>query len=401
MKIVADENIPYVKELFAPLGEIILRAGRTITHEDIRDADILLVRSVTKVDEALLSGSSIKFVGTCTIGTDHLDTAYLQRSAVHYASAPGCNANAVVQYVVSALAHMDLLTPNLVADITGSTEVLEAQAKKVAIVGCGNVGSRVYSALNALGFRCQCVDPYLSADQRADLVSFDEAVYDADVICVHTPLTKEGEHPTEGLFSAEVLSRLKPGAILINAGRGEVVDNSALLARLKECGQGQQGLNVILDVWESEPNITVELLDYLVFGTPHIAGYSFDGRVTGSLMIFDALVTFLGLDSEQSEHIVAGVKEGIFANVGTVDLGDISTSFLKRPVLSVYDIAKDSAALKQERGALPAAFDRLRKEYPIRREFTRYRCCLNDSFPKGEPAFVAQLNSLGFVLEKD
>ncbi len=348
MKIVADENIPYAQELFGPLGELVLTEGRSLAATDVAGADILLVRSVTRVDAELLRRAAVRFVGTCTIGVDHLATDYLRRRGIAYASAPGCNADAVAQYVVSVLARLDLI----------------ASRRSVVVIGGGNVGSRVYRMLAALGFSCRCVDPYLDASSQLRLVDF-SAVFAADIVCLHTPLTRIGDYPTAGMFGATELECLKPGAVLINAGRGGVIDESALLSVL----DAGRDLRVVLDVWENEPAINPTLLRKVILGTPHIAGYSHEGRVRGALMIFDALCRHLGVGAREAQGIRATVTRRALARRGQLDFSNLADA-----VTRVYDVAKDARSLLDGAEGLPASFDNLRKHYPRRREFGHYRC---------------------------
>ena len=348
MKIVADENIPFVNELFSPFGDVVLSAGRSMNADLLEGADILLVRSVTKVNEALLAKSNVKFVGTCTIGTDHLDKKYLEEQGIVYSSAPGCNANGVVQYVVTALAQLNFLGTH----------------NKVGIVGFGNVGSRVYKMLKALGFDCRCVDPFKTLDDCPDLVSFDE-IFDCDIICVHTPFTTDGDHPTEEMFSTAEFERMKPGAFLLNAGRGPVLDNDALLEYLKE----HDDIEVVLDVWQEEPDMNSLLFNYVQIGTTHIAGYSYEGRVTGSTMIYEALTEFLNIEPGKRETILNSVKEKAFGEKET-----IQAKSLRDAVAQVYSIDKDHMDLENALAMLPQSFDLLRKNYHKRREFAHYIC---------------------------
>ncbi len=242
MKLVADENIPLVNEFFGHLGEIKRLPGRTLTAADVRDADALIVRSVTRVDRQLLEGSQVKFVGTCTIGVDHLDQAYLAERDIAWSSAPGCNANSVVEYVYAALAHLDINWLH----------------GRFGIIGCGNVGGLLYRRLKAQGVDVCCYDPHLSPAQNPDLVSLDE-VLACDLISMHTPLVNGGDHPSFHLLGAAQLAQLKPGAVLINAGRGAVIDNQALLSVLR----ARPDLRLVLDVWEPEPAISLDLLGRL------------------------------------------------------------------------------------------------------------------------------------------
>ena len=276
LKIVADENIPFACELFSELGEVRLLPGRTMSHADMQGVDVLLVRSVTKVDKTLLAGSNIRFVGTCTIGTDHLDMAYMDAHNIAYSSAPGCNAQGVVQYALCALAKLGRLE----------------QPAKAAIIGCGNVGSRVWAALKALGMQCKVIDPQLNKSEISDLAEF-EAIYDCDIICMHAPRVVDGPYPTEKMLGLQELNKLKPGALLLNAGRGECIDNDALLTYLTN----NDDLQVVLDVWANEPHMKPELFKLVKFGSPHIAGYSFEGKVNGTTMIFAKLAEYLGKDA--------------------------------------------------------------------------------------------------------
>ncbi len=346
MKIVADENIPYVRELFGPLGETVLRPGREINATDLSGANILLVRSVTPVNESLLQRSRVEFVGTCTIGCDHLDADFLHANNIDFASAPGCNANAVVQYVISVITHLGELT----------------SGKSVVVVGGGNVGSRVYKMLSSLGFSCRCVDPFLDKRSGLDLVEF-SAVYDADIVCLHAPYTEKGEHPTKHMFTFEQLSKLKHDVLLINAGRGGVIDNHALL----EYKSSNPAMRVVLDVWENEPDINADLLACVSLGTPHIAGYSFEGRVTGSLMIFDALCRYLDVSNEDMLAIRDSVTEKAFGAPISLDAKSIDEAILK-----VYDVSRDFDSLKSIASDVGGGFDALRKNYPKRREYSHY-----------------------------
>lgn len=376
MKIVADENIPLVDEFFSSLGEVIRLPGRTMTAADIHSADALIVRSVTKVNEALLAGSQIKFVGTCTIGVDHLDQDYLAQREIPWTSAPGCNANSVVEYVYAALCHLDI----------------NWLPVKFGIIGCGNVGGLLYKRLKAQGVDVRCYDPNLSLAKNPDLTSLDE-VLSCDVISMHTPLVMEGPFPSYHLLGRSELLRLKPGAVLINAGRGAVIDNHALLDVLKN----RSDLRVVLDVWEPEPDISLELLDKVILGSPHIAGYSYDGKLNGTEMVYRTLCKQLNISPEASlanlvpklennELRIEGEQKSIF---------HIAQQLIKQ----VYDIAADDKRLRETaRKAVDGAinfgegFDNLRKHYPKRREFHNYQVHL-DSVSDADKHW---LETLGF-----
>jgi len=360
MKIVADENMPLVREMFSPYGEVVTYPGRELTAEHVWDADALLVRSVTLVNSGLLEGSKVKFVGSATIGVDHVDQCYLEQRAISFSNAPGCNADAVVQYVLSVLF---TLRPDWIEQTVG-------------IVGCGNVGGRLYRTLKKLGVDCRCYDPFLAQKNSPDLTSF-EQVIKSDVLCLHTPISTEGSYPTYHLFSETVLSRLSDDALLINAGRGAVVDNAALLRLLPE-----KSWQVALDVWEQEPNIALPLLEQVDIGTPHIAGYSEDGKINGTRMIRDAFCTWQGIAPPDIQ-------------LGQEQTMELVVSTLAQAVLATYDVAEEDrrmrAVLQSKNVEVPSAFDQLRKTCPRRLEFDHYRVSGN-----ADEQLIQQLSALGF-----
>ena len=372
MKIVADENIPLVRELFSAYGAVEVLPGRSITADRLADAGALLVRSVTAVNEELLKGSQVQFVGTATIGTDHIDEAWLQQQGIQFASAPGCNAEAVVQYVLSALC---VLIPNW-------------QQKKVGIVGCGNVGGRLYQKLRALGVACRCYDPFLDREKNTDLVGFDE-VLGCDMICLHTPLTTDGPYPTYHLFDEPVLRKLNPDTFLLNAGRGEVIDNAALLALLN-----RQPMQVVLDVWEGEPAIDTRLLQKVALGTPHIAGYSYDGKLRGTAMIKKAFTDWLGIAPVETDKLS---EPGSAAGMKAIVAGS-----LPEAILSSYDIRQDDKRLRQAlSGAgidVATEFDKLRKNYPQRLEFSHFSIARPKRDVESSDTVIRGLSSLGFLV---
>lgn len=354
MLIVADENMPYVRELLASLGEVRTVPGRHLRINDVEQADILLVRSVTRVDRALLEKSRVRFVGTATIGTDHLDLDYLQQRGIAVASAPGCNANAVVDYVLSALCALDNVLEGLLA------------GQRVGIIGLGNVGSRLLSRLQSLGIDCVGYDPLLTASSNLPRVDLETAL-DSDVICCHAPLTHNGEFPTQHLLDAARLHKLRSGAVLLNAGRGGVVDNAAL----KQLLRGRNDLRAILDVWEGEPTIDRELLDLVAIATPHVAGYSLDGKIAGTRMMLEACCRFLGAPIPVSPLKIISPRIRLPENLK-------GGALIRAAVRAVYDVGADdrrmrSALQNAESGQLGNAFDLLRKNYPERREIAAYQ----------------------------
>lgn len=346
--LVLDENIPGWEGL-ETLATLRRLPGREMTAADVVDADALMVRSVTRVDATLLAGSRVGFVGTATIGTDHLDTAWLDRHGIRWASAPGCNANAVVDYVCSAI-----------GALPGLLECL-LDGGRVGIVGYGNVGRRLHQRLAAAGIRCVAHDPLLSPAQCPVQVSL-EAVCQVDLLCLHAPLTREGAHPSWHMFDARRLHSLPAHTVLLNAGRGGVVDNAALLASL-----AARPRPVVLDVWENEPAINAALLASVTLGTPHIAGYSVEGKLAGTRQIRAAYGQYRGLTVPETAPLDRAGTLALASATGGVEA-------LRAALMHAYDIRRDDQALRRALGADPsgAAFDALRKYYPERREFSSW-----------------------------
>lgn len=341
--------MPAVEAFFGHLGEIRRVAGRTLSAADLADAELLLVRSVTQVNETLLKGSAIKFVGTATIGVDHVDTQWLAEQGIGFSSAPGCNADGVVEYVLSSIWQL------------AAEQGFDPLQKTWGVIGAGNVGGRLVKRLQQAGIEVLVSDPP-RAEREGDsaFTQLDDLLAQADIICAHTPLTKAGEHATHHLLNAQNLSTLKPDAILLNAGRGPVIDNLALKALLQQ----RPDLTCVLDVWEHEPRVDAELAQHVAIGTPHIAGYSLDGKIRGTWMLYEAYCRWAGLASKIS-------FESVLPNPDVTHLGVTATMALSEPMRVVYDPYRDDrvfrAMLKEQ--DQPAGFDRLRKQYPVRREF--------------------------------
>ena len=327
MKILVDENMPYARDLFSRLGEVTAVPGRPIPVAQLADADALMVRSVTKVNESLLAGKPIKFVGTATAGTDHVDEAWLKQAGIGFSAAPGCNAIAVVEYVFSSLL--------MLAERDG----FSLYDRTVGIVGVGNVGRRLQARLEALGIKTLlCDPPRADRGDEGDFRSLDELVQRADILTFHTPLFKDGPYKTLHLADEKLIRSLKPGAILINACRGAVVDNTALLTCLNE---GQK-LSVVLDVWEGEPELNVELLKKVDIGTPHIAGYTLEGKARGTTQVFEAYSKFIGHEQHVALDTLLPAPE-----FGRITLhGPLDQPTLKRLVHLVYDVRRDDAPLR-------------------------------------------------------
>lgn len=382
MLIVADENIPLLDSFFGDIGEIRRVSGRSMSNGDIRDADILLVRSVTRVNRELLEGSRVRFVGTTTIGTDHVDLDWLEQAGIRFSAAPGCNANSVAEYVLSIL--------SLHAERRG---LPDWSRLSVGIVGVGNVGGELAHKLERLGFDVRLCDPP-RADREEDdeeFVALEEAMK-CDVVSLHTPLTREGKHPTFHMIGPPELEALGADQLLINAGRGEVIDSSALLARLE---QGNAP-TVALDVWEQEPRIHPELVDRVWLATPHIAGYSLEGKVQGTEMIYQALSQFLGLPVRKK----AGqfLPEPALSKISFTSSADEDDA-IRIALRACYDPRRDDAKLRNAMKGAPeergGAFDRLRRDYPIRRECSSLKIQLKGTSKSLQDSFRA----VGFKLK--
>ena len=373
MKILVDENMPYAVELFSRLGNVQAVPGRPIPQDALNDADALMVRSVTKVNESLLAGKPVKFVGTATAGTDHVDDAWLASAGIGFSAAPGCNAIAVVEYVFSSLL------------ILAQRDGFQLRDKTVGIIGVGNVGSRLNARLEALGVRTLLCDPPRA--DRGDVGEFwplEKLVAEADILTFHTPLNLSGPYATHHLVDADLLARLPADRILINACRGEVVDNAALLDALS----GNKKLTAVLDVWEPEPDLSLALLDKVAIGTAHIAGYSLEGKARGTTQVFEAFSQFIG--QPQTVPLESLLPAPEFAEV-TLS-GALSEAKLLRLIHLVYDVRRDDRPLRRVAGKA-GEFDKLRKFYEERREWSSLRVICDD------PATAEMLKKLGFTTQ--
>ncbi|GAA0687326.1 4-phosphoerythronate dehydrogenase PdxB [Marinobacterium maritimum] len=372
LTIVADENIPALAPLFQRFGTLRTCAGRSMRAEDLKDADVVLVRSVTRVNQALLAGTPVRFVGTATIGTDHIDQDWLRQQGIGFSSAPGCNADSVVEYVLSSLLQLAFEQRFNLLD------------KVVGIVGVGNVGGRLQQRLQALGIRVCLCDPPRQAVEGGDFLSLDQMLVEVDILALHTPLIQSGEWPTYHLLNAENLPRLKQNAILLNAGRGPVIDNTALL----EVSLARPDLTLVMDVWEHEPAVCARLAERCAIATPHIAGYSLDGKIRGTWMLYRALCEQLGLPVETELKDVLPASS--VRSLTLTDAEDLLT-----PARLVYDPYRDDRAFRKivhlPEAEQRQAFDRLRREYPERREYCTLQLAIEDDTPGNH------LRAMGFA----
>ena len=385
-KIVCSTNMPYVEEAFSTLGDARVLEGRSICAADVRDAEILALRSTTKVNADLLEGSSVRFVGTATIGTDHLDIPYLEKHGIEWCYSPGCNANSVSEYLVAGL--LTLAVRN------GFT----LRGKTLGVIGVGNVGRRVVEKGRALGMRVLQNDPPraragdYSAGEVSPFVELPELLAESDIVTLHVPLNRDGVDRTLRLVDAEFLAKMRKGAILVNAARGGIVDSDALLEAL----QSAQLAHVVLDTWEGEPDYRLDVMNAVDIATPHIAGHSFEGRVAGTVMVYQAACRYLGIDADWTPDNLLPPPEVPYIDcpAGAIAESELLHSIVKR----VYDIEADDrrfrATAESDGGGRAKAFDRLRREYPVRREFRFTKVRLGCA----GAGIAATLKALGFGL---
>jgi erythronate-4-phosphate dehydrogenase len=378
VRILVDSKLPFVEELFGHFGAVVVLDTQAITNKSVHDADALVIRSETRVDGSLLEGSRVRFVGTATIGTDHVDTEYLRARGISFANAPGSNANSVAEYLVAALLELE---ERLGFRLKGGT---------LGVVGVGNTGRRVAKMAEGLGMQLLLNDPPLARETGDTRYRPLDELMSADILTLHVPLTREGVDKTFHLFDEARLSRMKPGSILINTSRGGVVNTAALKNSLKE----QRLSACVLDVWEDEPMIDPELLSLATIGTPHIAGYSFDGKVNAATMIARELARFLGADAKSVQSVGDHSMRSIAPAAGNTE------DTLRSVVREVYNITLDDRTLRRML-TLPSAdhgvyFRSLRAHYPKRIEFSHFSVLLTRHDETLERAFTA----LGFRLAR-
>jgi erythronate-4-phosphate dehydrogenase len=369
MQIVADENIPGLDDTFGEYGSIIRLNGRSICSKDLAMADVLLVRSVTQVNRDLLYSSPVRFVGSATIGFDHLDARYLEESGITWCHAPGCNADAAAQYTLAMLL--------LAADRGG----LDVQEATIGIVGLGNVGSRLHRLLSAVGIkRILACDPPLADMGQAGLVSM-ERITECNLVSFHVPLTRTGAYPTWQMGNADFLHQLPAGALVINNSRGQVLDGRSLLGWLEQ-GKG----HAALDVWPNEPDIDLALLKHVLVATPHVAGYTLEGKLNGTRKIYEQFLDWQGIKAKRPLAPYPPPP---------LSLPDTAANNWQETVIAACRPGEDDlnmrAAFKPAGQSSATVFDRLRKNYPERRDFSG--CLIPENYPV---ELSNTLKSLGF-----
>jgi len=373
LKIVADDKIPFLKGVFEPFAQIIYKPGASISPSDVRDAHALLTRTRTPCNAALLQGSSVRFIGTATIGYDHIDTAYCERSAIKWTSAPGCNAASVNQYVVASLLEISLKLGRPLSQLT------------LGVVGVGHVGSLVAASADVLGMRVLLCDPPREKREgsRIRFHKLAQLKNEADIFSFHVPLVTQGPDSTVRMVNSSFLQDIKPEAWIINTARGPVVDNTSLRLALRGGSLG----GAILDVWEDEPDIDLSLLEVVEIGTPHIAGYSTDGKANATGQVVRALAREFGIKELENWTVsrLPEPRETVLLPEGSkYDDEQVLASVYRQ----CYDVRLDDRCLR----LTPEKFEDLRGDYPLRRESLAYKVPMS-----GLSAPVARkLKALGF-----
>jgi len=392
MKIICSTNVPYAEEAFRPLGDLTILAPKEITAARVRDADVLVIRSTLRANRALLEGSRVRFVGTATIGTDHMDLAYLDQAGIAWCAAPGCNANSVSEYVTTALLCLS------------QRHGFTLDGKTIGVVGIGNVGRLVVQKAQALGLRVLQNDPPRRvAENNLVFLPLEQLLAEADILSLHVPLTKTGPYPTWHLADRRFFEQIKPGVVWLNAARGAAMDSDAFLAAhsLTARAAGKVAC-AVLDTWEGEPAFRTDVLAQADIATPHIAGHSFEGKVMGTVMIYHAVCRFLGIKPTWLPEVrlpsADQLPPPLVPEISLDPAGLSEEAALWRIVRTVYDIEADDRRLRAGAAMDPKTrgehFEQLRKNYPIRREFRFTRVKLAE----GHPRLEAKIRNLGFMI---
>ena len=371
MKIIIDDKIPYIRGAFEGVAEVVYLPGSKTTAEIAKDADAIVTRTRTICNEKLLAGSSVKFIATATIGFDHIDTDYCDSVAIQWTNAPGCNSKSVEQYIASTLM------------VLAERKGWNLSEKTIGVVGVGNVGSKVVRICEIFGMKVLRNDPPREREENsAQFVSIQQVMADADIITLHVPLNMKGEDATFHLGNKSFLSSLKKKPILINSCRGEVIETDAV----KEALKNGQLSGFVCDCWENEPDIDLELLALTDIATPHIAGYSKDGKATGTLMSVQAISNYFGLGLEDWKPSgVEPPKEPFFE----IDGSALSEQqIISKAILHTYDIRNDDSDFRNN----VDQFEQLRGDYPTRREFPAFTVKIKNV----ETKTINKLKELGF-----
>lgn len=377
MKIIIDNKIPYIKGVLEPYAEVVYLPGSLTTAEVVKDADALVTRTRTVCNKEVLEGSKVKFIATATIGFDHIDTTYCETAGIDWVNAPGCNAESVNQYISSAL-----FSYSNRRDIT-------LKDKTIGIVGVGQVGSRIAKTCVILGMKVLLNDPPRERlEGSSQFVSLQTIQEQADIVSFHVPLNRGGLDNTYHMVNEAFLLSLRKKALLINTCRGEVFDSDAVCQASKV--QGLSGL--IIDCWENEPDLDLELLNLADYGTSHIAGYSKDGKANGTKRSVRAISKFFGLGIDEWEPAGIEPPQNPIIELDGSNQGE--DLLLATAVLSTYRIEDDDNSLRDK----PHLFEQLRGDYPVRREFNSHTIRAINIKIK----IIEKLRELGFrIIEKE
>ena len=371
MKIVADDKIPFLRGLLDPFAEVVYKPGHLIDKESVKDADALIIRTRTHCNEELLKDSKVKIIATATIGYDHIDTQWCEANGIIWKNAPGCNSGSVMQYITSVLVYLS------------RKHGFKFEDKTLGVIGVGNVGRKIVKVGEALGMRVVMNDPpFVKQHGPCGFISLEGLLREADIISLHVPLSYEGEYKTYHLFEDEIFKNVLPGSVLINSSRGEVVDGNNLLKYI----ENKQLKSGVLDVWENEPDIDVSLLKKLDIATPHIAGYSADGKANGTIMSVKSINNYFWLGDINYSSIK--IPEPINPII-EIDCNGISEQeILSKAVEATYNVQDDDDRLRNN----PSGFEAQRGNYAIRREFLAYSLLLKN----GKDSINERLKLLGF-----
>jgi len=373
MKIIIDDKIPYIKGALEPFAEVIYLPGNKTTPEIVKDADAIITRTRTTCNEKLLAGSKVKFIATATIGYDHIDTAWCEQSGISWTNAPGCNSKSVEQYIASALMAL------------AEKKNFSLNEKTIGIVGVGNVGAKVARLCEIFGMKVLLNDPPRARTEGGrSFVELDNILENADIITLHVPLNLEGTDKTYHLADGTFFARAKKHPVIINSCRGEVTDTPSLKSALKS---GQIS-GAVIDCWENEPELDRELLDLTDLATPHIAGYSKDGKANGTSMSVRAVSKFfnLGINNWKCSGVELPASTEIFIEGN----GKSTQQVLAEAIFATYDIREDDKRLRTS----VETFELQRGDYPVRREFPTFElfCKINNI------KTINKLKQLGFRL---
>lgn len=379
MKIVCAETVLLGREAFSSVGSTRVVPDREITRDHLNDADALIVRSKTRIDHDLLRGTPVKFVGTATAGTDHIDTAWLQSQGIYWCAAPGCNANSVSEYLIGALL------------VLARRHAFDLEGKTIGVIGCGNVGSRVVHKCNALGMSVLRNDPPLAAvSPDPDFLPLERVLSESDIVTLHVPLVRQKPWPTERMADYRFFEQLKPGAVFVNAARGSVCDYDALLT----ARQSGAVARMVIDVWSPEPAFRTDVLKMADLASPHIAGHSYEGKLNGTIDCYNELCNFFEIP--RSWDVAASLPDPETPSIEIDCTGRDDEELLLDIIRQVYDNEIDDRLIRNAavNDDLERArnFDALRKNYRMRREFMNTTVRTNEA----APTLIHKIQALGF-----